>query len=297
MSGDRSEFRNKIQKLLSAGEETSNKRRGIESSMSSTSSMSENSYEVFNEQLIKLNKKVDNMIEQNKQFNTKLIEENVKTNKHLEFLCNRMKHIEEMVESDNSGDNNFIKTIIKDVAKATFNISIYPTKEELREATEEFLKIRHQDFYNKFTTKTQWISYFNNKICPELLSKQRSLRSCLTTKARDALFSYFGEVILPPINTNTSSAGIIEWKNHPAVAECYNKLFNQNGSLGVLTRILERVFAGEYPSSLHLAFVTATFAVLLDPKSKTIQTNENTMKNKIEYYMKLLDDDRTDGKN
>lgn len=48
MSGDRSEFRNKIQKLLSAGEETSNKRRGIESSMSSTSSMSENSYEVFN---------------------------------------------------------------------------------------------------------------------------------------------------------------------------------------------------------------------------------------------------------
>lgn len=107
----------------------------------------------------------------------------------------------------------------------------------------------------------------------------------MTTKARDALFSYFGEVILPPINTNTSSAGIIEWKNHPAVAECYNKLFNQNGSLGVLTRILERVFAGEYPSSLHLAFVTATFAVLLDPKSKTIQTNENTMKNKIEYYM------------
>jgi hypothetical protein len=48
MSGDRSEFRNKIQKLLSAGEETSNKRRGIESSMSSTSSTSENSYEVFN---------------------------------------------------------------------------------------------------------------------------------------------------------------------------------------------------------------------------------------------------------
>lgn len=49
------------------------------------------------------------MIEQNKQFNTKLIEENVKTNKHLKFLCNRMKHIEEMIKSDNSDDNNFIK--------------------------------------------------------------------------------------------------------------------------------------------------------------------------------------------
>jgi hypothetical protein len=107
----------------------------------------------------------------------------------------------------------------------------------------------------------------------------------LTTKARDALFSYFGEAILPSINTSASSAGIIEWKNNPAVAECYNKLFNQDGSLGVLTRILERVFVGEYPSSLHLAFVTATFAVLLDSKSKIIQINENTMKNKIEYYM------------
>ena len=107
----------------------------------------------------------------------------------------------------------------------------------------------------------------------------------MTTKARDALFSYFGEAVLPPINTNALSAEIIEWKNNPAVAECYNKLFNQDGSLGVLTRILERVFVGEYPSSLHLAFVTATFAVLLDPKSKTIQTNENTMKNEIVYYM------------
>jgi hypothetical protein len=107
----------------------------------------------------------------------------------------------------------------------------------------------------------------------------------LTTKARDALFSYFGEAILPPINTNASSAKLIEWKNNPAVAECYDKLFNQDGSLTVLTRILEKVFAGECPSSLHLAFVTATFAVLLDPKSKTIQTNENTMKDKIKYYM------------
>ena len=57
--------------------------------------------------------------------------------------------------------------VIKDVAKATFNINIYPTKEELREATEEFLKIRHQDFFNKFT-KPQWISYFNNKICQDV---------------------------------------------------------------------------------------------------------------------------------
>jgi hypothetical protein len=43
-----SDFRDKIQKLLSINEETSSKRRYIDSSMSSTSSTSENSYEVFN---------------------------------------------------------------------------------------------------------------------------------------------------------------------------------------------------------------------------------------------------------
>lgn len=48
-------------------------------------------------------------MEQNKQFNCKLIEEHIKTNKCLEFLCNRIKHVEELIEADNSIDNNFIK--------------------------------------------------------------------------------------------------------------------------------------------------------------------------------------------
>ena len=117
------------------------------------------------------------------------------------------------------------------------------------------------------------------------MAKQRSLRSLLTTKARDALFSYFGTSNLPPINTNVLSAKIVEWKKDPAVALCYNKLFNQEGSLGVLTQILEKVFSDEYPPSLHIAFVTATLSVLLDPTSNTIQTNENTMKDKINFYM------------
>ena len=43
-----SDFRDKIQKLLSINEETSSKRRYIDSSMSITSSTSENSYEVYN---------------------------------------------------------------------------------------------------------------------------------------------------------------------------------------------------------------------------------------------------------
>ncbi|RGB21822.1 hypothetical protein C1646_777190 [Rhizophagus diaphanus] len=126
------------------------------------------------------------------------------------------------------------------------------------------------------------------------MAKQRSLRSLLTTKARDALFSYFGTFNLPPINTNIPSAKIVKWKKDPVVTLCYNKLFNQKGSLGVLTQILEKVFSDKYPLSLHIAFVTATLSVLLDLTSNTIQTNENTMKDKINFYMNVLDDDKMD---
>ncbi|CAB4412569.1 unnamed protein product [Rhizophagus irregularis] len=72
---------------------------------------------------------------------------------------------------------------------------------------------------------------------------KRSLHSILTTKARDTLFSYFGASTLPLITK------ILEWKNNPAVALCYDKLFNQEGSLIVLTQILEKVFV---EPSLHI---------------------------------------------
>jgi hypothetical protein len=54
------------------------------------------------------------------------------------------------------------------VTKILFNISIYPSKDEFREATEEYLKANHQEYYNRFS-KTRWSTFYNNKIHQEVI--------------------------------------------------------------------------------------------------------------------------------
>ena len=42
-------------------------------------------------------------------------------------------------------------------------MSIYPSKEELRRATEAYLKENHVEFFNSFT-EIHWTSYYNDNI-------------------------------------------------------------------------------------------------------------------------------------
>jgi len=48
------------------------------------------------------------------------------------------------------------------------NISIYLTKDELREATEAYLIENHQEFYGKFT-EAKWTAYYNSNFQLELI--------------------------------------------------------------------------------------------------------------------------------
>src|SRR2546421_6053587 len=66
----------------------------------------------------------------------------------------------------------------------------------------------------------------------------RSARGTLATKARDALFTYFGDVNLPRINTSAPPIEISNWKKSNEVRKCYNKLFENNNK--VLARLLEK---------------------------------------------------------
>src|SRR2546429_5972738 len=50
----------------------------------------------------------------------------------------------------------------------------------------------------------------------------RSARGTLATKARDCLFTYFGDVNLPRINTSAPPIEISNWKNLNEVRKCYN---------------------------------------------------------------------------
>jgi len=109
------------------------------------------------------------------------------------------------------------------------------------------------------------------------ISKQfRSARGTLATKVRDALFTYFGDVNLPRINTSAPPIEISNWKNSNEVRKCYNKLFDDKNK--VLAKILERVFGKNIPKPAHSAFAIAVCTSILNPESDRIQLSEESMK-------------------
>jgi hypothetical protein len=81
----------------------------------------------------------------------------------------------------------------------------------------------------------------------KLVSKQRSFRGTLASKAREAIFSTFGENDLPVIKSNAPPSDILEWKRKPEVRACYEKLFapinNEDSDNSTLSCILEKVFS------------------------------------------------------
>ncbi|RIA95501.1 hypothetical protein C1645_816586 [Glomus cerebriforme] len=193
---------------------------------------------------------IDILTVKNKKFYDQLIKDNAKFLECLEFLCSRIKFLEKNIEHDNFMNNSFIKHLTKKVAKISINIKFYDE-----------------------TNKLQWTNLYNEKI---------------QQKAKEVLFTYFRADALLPINTSSSPQKITEWKTNPSVAECYHELFNKERNSDLLVKVLRKVFASKNSPFLHIAFVTATFVVLLNLKSKTICTNESVMRNKIDYFMEKL---------
>ena len=89
----------------------------------------------------------------------------------------------------------------------------------------------------------------HSKIFFKIMKQFRSARGTLATKVRDALFTYFGDVNLPRINTSALPIEISNWKNLNEVRKCYNKLFDDKNK--VLAKILERFLEKTFPS-LHI---------------------------------------------
>ena len=114
----------------------------------------------------------------------------------------------------------------------------------------------------------------------------RSFRGGLASKAREVLFSHFGDSSLPLINSNASATEIAQWKKRKEVAECYKRVFDSENKELVLSQLLEKVFVGEDNTpNIHMVFVMSLYKVLLDPSFPNIQVSESIMKIKIEEYM------------
>lgn len=114
------------------------------------------------------------------------------------------------------------------------------------------------------------------------MAKYRSLRGTLATKAKETLFAFFGESVLPQINSSATPEEIIRWKKGTGVSTCYNQLFGKSSVLG---QLFQKIFVEDSPPKVHLAFVMSIYATILDPKSKIVQLNESEMKNKVEHYL------------
>jgi hypothetical protein len=111
----------------------------------------------------------------------------------------------------------------------------------------------------------------------------------LATKIREAIFSTYGEVNLPLINSNAGPSEITEWKKRPEVGRCFENLFkymddNEDSPL-VITRIVEKAFLGKEYSNPEFAYAIAICKTMLNPKHDVLQMKETILKSKVKYYL------------
>jgi hypothetical protein len=111
----------------------------------------------------------------------------------------------------------------------------------------------------------------------------------LAAKIREAIFSTYGEVNLPLINSNAGPSEITEWKKRPEVGRCFENLFkymddNEDSPL-VITRIVEKAFLGKEYSNPEFAYAIAICKTMLNPKYDLLQMKETILKSKVKYYL------------
>ena len=121
-------------------------------------------------------------------------------------------------------------------------------------------------------------------------NQQRSTRGSLSAKAKEALFSTFGENNLPSIKSSASPTEIAEWKQKEEVANCYDLLFKQinpNTEQLYVVKILEKVFPSKEttPPNIQVAYVVAICTAMLNPAYESIQLGERLMKKMVSYYL------------
>ena len=112
----------------------------------------------------------------------------------------------------------------------------------------------------------------------------------MATKIREAIFSTYGEVNLPLINSNAGPSEITKWKEKPEVGRCFENLFkniddDDEDSPLVITRIVEKAFLGKEYSNPEFAYAIAICKTMLNPKHDVLQMKETILKNKVKYYL------------
>ncbi|GET64358.1 hypothetical protein GLOIN_2v1775615 [Rhizophagus irregularis DAOM 181602=DAOM 197198] len=201
---------------------------------------------------------------------TKILRQNTKILSKLDIIIsnqkaleNRVSKVKESVDKNNDsnqGDEEYIKKIIKEVAKKLLKASIYPTPDELREFTNNYMNENYDDFIKRFKRYDKWIIFYEKNIASPV-TKHRSARSSLASKVKDIIYVVFKEfnlLTIPAVNTALKESEIRKWKGSPAVKNyCYGK--NQL-------------------SNMQIAYAISICEIILNPKNLHIQVTESVIK-------------------
>lgn len=110
------------------------------------------------------------------------------------------------------------------------------------------------------------------------------MRSALTTRVKDAMFSVFGESELDSINTNAIPSDVSEWKSSRKTKACYQKLFmsiSSDPNDTYMSRILSKVWPSKLPSNIKLAYAMAVCQIMLNDYYEKLTMSEDTVKDRL----------------
>src|ERR1051325_52371 len=153
----------------------------------------------------------------------KLISQNFKIISKLDTLISAQQSVDDRLKriegsSDETSNEEVIKTIVVEVARNLLKVSIYPSQNEFREEAEKVLRSSFPELHKKFC---QSPIFYEKNIYQPLLAKHRSFRGSLTSRIKDALYNIFPNSLLSPqirLHPKFDSRKAI-------VASCHNKLF------------------------------------------------------------------------
>ncbi|PKK59738.1 hypothetical protein RhiirC2_794395 [Rhizophagus irregularis] len=241
---------------------------------------------------------------------TKILRQNIKILSKLDIIIsnqkaleNRVSKVEESVDKNsdnNQGDEEYIKKIIKEVAKKLLEVSIYPTPDELREFTNNYMNENYDDFIKRFKRYDKWIIFYEKNIASPLLDKHRSAWGSLASKVKDIMYVIFKEFNLPTIpavNTALKESEIRKWKGSPTVKICYSNLFKKIKNPDpetYMSRILQILKGRNQLSNMQIAYAISICEIILNPKNLHIQVTESVIKPVLTKNLKKITTEEVD---
>ncbi|GES94417.1 hypothetical protein GLOIN_2v1735248 [Rhizophagus clarus] len=233
----------------------------------------------------------------------KLLRTNSQIISKLEVLITGQKNLEirlsgiEKKLNDNNKNNNtidpeYIKELVKKVLKILFENFIYPSQDEYKLATEQYLKDENSEFIRQFKKINGF--YFRKKNCPDL-QQHRSIQGTFTSRVKDVMYSVFEATghKLPSINTQVSLSKIQEWKSKPEVKICYNNLFKKvkdGQPTTYISLIIDKLRKeNKNLSKTQIAYAISICETYLNPNNQNIQMSESIIKSKIINNLQKLE--------